>query len=307
MTEALNIDPGAHVPPDHRAGYVAIVGRPNVGKSTLLNTLLGQKLSIVSPKPQTTRHRVLGILNEEKAQVIFLDTPGVIEPQYLLHRSMMRAVEEALQDADVVLLLVDATRFDPQDRSLDHLKGISRPVLLAVNKMDAVRQEEAIPIVAHYTDRFAFSEVIPISALTGYNVPLLKERLLEYLPFGPPFYPKDVISAHPERFFVAELIREKIFELFEEEIPYSTQVNIVAFEERPGQKDFIDAEIVVERPSQKAILIGKGGRAIKTIGMRARQEIEAFLGRPVYLQLHVKVRPDWRKKASHLRSYGYRI
>lgn len=304
MTEALNIDPGAHVPSDHRAGYVAIVGRPNVGKSTLLNTLLGQKLSIVSPKPQTTRHRVLGILNEEKAQVIFLDTPGVIEPQYLLHRSMMRAVEEALQDADVVLLLVDATRFDAQDRSLDHLKGISRPVLLAVNKMDAVRQEEAIPIVAYYTERFAFAEVIPISALTGYNVSLLKERLLEYLPFGPPFYPKDVISAHPERFFVAELIREKIFELFEEEIPYSTQVNIVAFEERPGQKDFIDAEIVVERPSQKAILIGKGGSAIKTIGMRARQEIEAFLGRPVYLQLHLKVRPDWRKKASHLRSYG---
>ncbi|MCS7081908.1 MAG: GTPase Era [Bacteroidetes bacterium] len=308
MADELTIAPfEAHLPPDHRAGYVALLGRPNTGKSTLLNTLLGQKLSIVSAKPQTTRHRILGILNEENAQVVFFDTPGVIAPQYLLHRAMMRAVEEAVREADAVLFLVDATRPDPQDPSLEYLRGLSKPVLLAVNKLDAVSEDQSRRVLAQYADRFGFADLIPISALTGYNVPSLKERILQAIPFGPPFYPKELLSAHPERFFVAELIREKIFELFEEEIPYSAQVNIVAFKERPEGKDFIDAEIVLERPSQRAILLGRDGSRIKALGIRARADIEAFLGRPVYLQLHVKVRPNWRRKAAYLRSYGYKL
>ena len=292
------------IPADHRSGYVALIGKPNVGKSTLLNALLGKKLSIVTPKPQTTRHRVLGILSEDTYQIIFLDTPGIIQPRYGLQQSMMHSVSDAIADADLLVFMADATQDRPDTLSMEQVGN--RPALLAINKMDLIQQEQAIPLVTAYDEMHDFEEIIPISALTGYNLDLLREQIVERLPLGPPFYPKDMLSEHPERFFVAEIIREKIFEQYRQEIPYSTQVNIVSYEEREDEKDFIDAEIVVERGSQKGILIGKGGRALKKVGMAARKDIEAFVGTPVYLQLHVKVREDWRNRGTLLRSYGYR-
>lgn len=300
---SLLIDP-AQLPPDHRSGYVAIVGKPNVGKSTLMNALLGHKLSIVTPKPQTTRHRILGILSGDTFQIVFLDTPGVLKKtRYKLHEHMLRTVDRAVADADLVLFMAEATQRTPDTISLNHLGN--QPAILALNKMDLVRQEQVLPLVDAYMKLYPFEAVVPISALTGYNLDVLLKEIIHRLPSGPPFYPKDQLSEHPERFFVAEIIREKIFEQFREEIPYAAQVNIVDYKERPEGKDFIDAEIVVERPTQKAILIGKGGQALKRLGTAARQEIEAFLGRPIYLQLHVKVREDWRNRDRLLRSYGY--
>lgn len=292
------------VPEGHRSGYVALVGKPNVGKSTLMNALVGRKLSIVTRKPQTTRHRVLGILSSDSYQIIFLDTPGIIKPRYRLHESMMHNVEDAVADADLLVFLADATRTDPDEFSLDFIKG--RPAILAINKMDLIRQEDALPLVDSYVALREFDAVVPISAAKGSNLDVLLEAVVERLPPGPPFYPKDMISEHPERFFVAEIIREKVFEQYREEIPYSVEVSIVRFEEREDEKDFVSAEIIVARDAQKGILIGKGGRALKRLGTAARKDIEEFLGRPFYLELHVKVRDDWRNKSAYLRSYGYR-
>jgi GTP-binding protein Era len=295
--------PAAGLPADHRSGYVALIGKPNVGKSTLMNALVGRKLSIVTHKPQTTRHRILGILSDDAYQVIFLDTPGIIKPRYKLQEAMMHSVHDAIGEADVLLFMADATQDAPDTFSLTYIS--ERPALLLINKMDLIPHDQALPLVQAYTELRAFDEVIPISAVTGFNLDALREEIVRRLPPGPPFYPKDMISEHPERFFVAEIIREKIFERFRQEVPYSTQVNITTYEERTDQKDFIDAEIVVERDSQKKILIGKGGRMLKAIGTAARQDIEAFLGRSVYLQLFVKVRSDWRDHEGFLRSYGY--
>ena len=290
-------------PDAHRSGYVALVGKPNVGKSTLMNALLGRKLSIVTHKPQTTRHRVLGIHSSDDHQVIFLDTPGVIEPRYGLQQAMMHTVEGAIRDADLLVFMVEATRQDTDRLSLEKVQDA--PAILAINKMDLITQEEAIPLVDTYTNARGFEEVIPISAKTGLNLELLLEQIIDRLPPGPPLYPKEMISEHPERFFVAEMIREKIFEQYRQEIPYSVQVNIVEYQEREDQKDFIDAEIVVSSDSHKGILIGKGGRALKHVGTAARKDIEEFVGRKVYLQLHVKVREGWRDKPAYLRRYGY--
>lgn len=291
-------------PEGHRSGYVALIGKPNVGKSTLMNALVGRKLSIVTAKPQTTRHRILGVLSADDYQVIFLDTPGIIKPRYRLQEAMMHAVDEAVGEADVLVFMADASRDEPDTFSLERVAD--RPVLLILNKMDLIQKEKALPLVHAYTELRAFEAVVPISAATGYNLDVLLSEIVERLPPGPPFYPKDMVSEHPERFFVAEIIREKIFEQFREEIPYSTQVNIVTYEERSGGKDFIDAEIVVERDTQKGILIGKGGSALKKIGSDARKDIEVFVDHPVYLQLHVKVRAGWRDRDGFLRSYGYR-
>lgn len=292
------------IPEGHRSGYVALIGKPNVGKSTLMNALVGRKLSIVTRKPQTTRHRVLGILSTDEMQIIFLDTPGIIKPRYRLHESMMHNVEDAVADADILLFMADAKQSDPDEFSLDVIR--ERSALLIVNKMDLIRQEDALPLVEAYTNLRGFDAVVPISARTGHNLDVLLAEIQDRLPLGPPFYPKDVVSEHPERFFVAEIIREKVFDLYREEIPYSAQVNVVNFEERKGEKDLISAEIVVERDTQKGIIIGKGGSALKKVGIAARADIEAFLERPVYLDLHVKVREDWRNKPSYLRSYGFR-
>ncbi len=291
--------------PNHRSGYAALVGPPNVGKSTLMNALVGQKLSIVTAKPSTTRHRILGILSGDDYQVVFLDTPGIVRPQYRLHEAMMHAVDFAVADADVLLFMVDASHHGVPDKALERIA--ERPALLLLNKIDLIAQEEALPLVEKFNALRAFDAVIPISAKTGFNLDRVLTQILERLPLGPPYYPKDQLSEHPERFFVAEIVREKIFELYREEIPYSTQVNIVTYEEREGSKDFIDAEIVVERNTQKGIIIGKGGAGLKRLGQFARRDIEAFLGKPVYLQLHVKARADWRNREGFLRSYGYDI
>ncbi len=292
------------VPEGHRSGYVTLVGKPNAGKSTLMNALLGRKLSIVTSKPQTTRHRVLGIANELGYQIIFLDTPGVIEPRYGLQKSMMKSVRHAVQDADLMLFIADATTESPDTLSLTEVGD--RPAILVLNKMDLVRERDALPLVKSYVELRTFEDVVPVSAKKKTNLDILMDAVVTRLPEGPPFYPKDIVSEHPERFFVAEIIREKVFERFSREIPYSTQVNIVAFDEKNQHgKDVIDAEIVVERESQKPILIGKGGKAIKSLGIASRKAIESFLDRPVHLRLFVKVRKGWRDSGTFLRSYGY--
>jgi len=293
------------VPPGHKSGYVALIGKPNVGKSTLMNALLGQKLSIVTRKPQTTRQRVIGIASAPEHQIIFLDTPGIIKPRYGLHDAMMGQVTSSIRDADLLLFLHDATKPEPDTFSLKHAGD--KPAFLVLTKMDLLPSEEALPLVEKYQAHRGFDEIVPTSALEGENLDTLMRLIIERLPEGPPFYPKEMVSEHPERFFVAEIIREKVFQQYHEEIPYSVQVNIVEYKERPeGEKDFIDAEIVVTRKAHKGILIGKGGRALKKLGMAARHDIEDFVQSPVYLQLHVKVRENWRDRESYLRSYGYR-
>ncbi|MFK7848230.1 MAG: GTPase Era [Rhodothermales bacterium] len=291
------------VPKGHRSGYIALIGKPNVGKSTLINALVGQKMSIVTAKPQTTRHRVLGILSTDEYQAIFLDTPGVLEPKYKLHKAMMRNVYSAVEDADAILMLVDVREDPAEVMDLNLLKG--KPVFLLINKIDLIPEKEALPIAQAYSEMHGFEDIIPISALKGSNLERLKSLFLSYLPEGPSFYPKEMISEHPVRFFVAEIIREKIFEFYSKEIPYSTQVNITVYEEREDKKDLIDAEIVIERNSQKGILIGKGGSALKRVGTAARKDIEELIGREVFLQLHVKVREGWRNHDNLLKSFGY--
>lgn len=290
--------------PGHRCGYVALVGRPNAGKSTLLNALVGQKLSIVTRKPQTTRSRVLGILSGEGFQAILLDTPGILKPRYGLQQAMMAEVTSSIRDADLVVFLVDATDSLPDASAIPVIAG--RRALLVVNKMDLVRPDQVLPLVEAFGALHPFEEVVPISALKGRNLDLLLRLVVERLPESPALYPDDILSEQPERFFVSEIIREKIFERFRQEVPYATQVNIVAWAERPGEKDLVDAEIVVERDTQKAIVIGKGGAALKAVGSAARVDIEAFLERPVFLRLFVKVRDDWRNSETHLREYGFR-
>jgi len=294
-----------------RAGYVAIVGEPNVGKSTLLNALLGQKISIVTPKPQTTRHKILGILSGENYQIVFLDTPGIIKPRYRLQEVMVEAARSAIEDADVVLLMIDVTEVDTStvEERYSHLillvRPLQKPVLLLLNKIDLIRKSELLPMIDAFVKVYPFREIIPISALKADGVDDLREALMQFLPEGPPFYPPDIVSGQTERFFVSEIIREKIFQKFREEIPYSTAVQVVEFREREKGKDFISAEIYVERDSQKAILIGREGRALREVGFDARREIEEFLGREVYLELHVKVREKWRDSDAWLKRLGY--
>lgn len=292
----------------YKAGYVAIVGEPNVGKSTLLNSILGQKLSIVTNKPQTTRQRVLGIYNADDAQIVFLDTPGFIHPKYRLHREMVKHAESALSDADIILVVTEISRGTELPRQVtDRLleKKIDKPIFLVINKVDTIYKPEALPVIDAFIKLKKFKEVIPISALKNDNIDDLLKTLVQYLPEHEPFYPKDILSEQPERFFVAEFIREKIFEKYREEIPYSTAVEIREFKEREAGKTFISADIFVERDSQKGILIGKKGEALKEIGQDARLAIEAFIQRSVFLELHVKVRDSWRENEQMLRRFGY--
>ncbi len=291
-------------PESFKNGYVALIGKPNVGKSTLLNALMGQKLSIVTPKAQTTRHRVLGILTEENTQIIFLDTPGIMRPHTRLDQSMMRSVRDSVADADLIVFMVDARAEEPD---LKGLKMISdRPAILALNKTDLIKQDQLLPLVDAYTNLHPFRAIIPISALKETNLNALMKEIRNCLPSGPALYPAEMISEHPERFFVAEIIREKVFEQFHQEIPYSSTVVISNFVERDRAKDLIEADIIVERPSQKGILIGSKAHALKAVGVRARQDIEQFLEREVYLKLFVRVRKDWRNQGKFLRSFGYK-
>lgn len=290
-----------------RVGYVAVVGRPNVGKSTLINRLLQFKLSITTPKPQTTRHRIMGILTSENYQIIFLDTPGLIEPGYRMQELMMRTARRAIADADVVLLIVEmGERLSPRDEKIiRELLQAGQPLVLAVNKIDLLQKANLLPLIDAIRRLYDLNAIVPVSALTGENSETLLQQLALHLPQGAPLYAADEVTEHPERFFVGELIREKIFTHYGEEIPYSTAVVIDEFREAEGKKDVIKARIVVEKPSQKAILIGKKGLALRRVGSEARLEIEKFLGRPVFLELWVAVRQNWRKKEAHLREFGY--
>lgn len=293
--------------PNFKSGYVAVVGQPNVGKSTLTNAILKFPLSITTPKPQTTRHRILGIHTEENAQIIFLDTPGLIDPKYKLQDWMMKAAKSALIDADLVLFLVEATA-KPKIKDLDILsllKTAGNPIILVINKVDTIEKTSVLPLIDEYQKMQQFVDIVPISALERENVDELLKVILTHLPTGMPFFPDDIITEHPERFFVSELIREQIFKNFDDELPFSTAVVIDEFKERDGHKDFIKARIIVERESQKKIIIGKGGQAVRKIGQNARIEIEKFLDRPVYLEIFVAVREKWRKKDIFLKEFGY--
>ncbi|MFT3884936.1 MAG: GTPase Era [Flavobacteriales bacterium] len=289
----------------HRAGYVNIIGRPNVGKSTLLNALLGEKLVIVNPKAQTTRHRILGILNGDDHQLVLSDTPGILEPQYKLHESMMQAVDEALRDADVLLVMVELG--EPPAKAEELMRRAGRfqgPVIVLVNKMDTGDQEELAEALDGWQAAFPVAQVVPISALHGFNVEELRQRLIELLPEHPPYFPKDELSDRDMRFFTSELIREKVLALYKQEIPYSTQVVVNSFEESP-EIFRIQADVIVMRESQKGILIGRGGGALRQLGTEARKAIEKFVGTKVFLDLKVRVDPDWRENERKLRGYGY--
>ena len=287
-----------------KAGYVTILGLPNVGKSTLMNRLLGQQLSIVSQKPQTTRHRIIGILTEDDYQSIFIDTPGLIEPRYPLQEVMVRAIEKALEGTDLVLWMVSAER--GPDRRYEEIGNRLEKfsTIVAVNKIDLVKKGDLLPIMDFFR-RLGINDVFPISALYGEGVEELKMAIIERLPEGEFYYPPDMITEQPERFFIAEIIRGKIFELYQEEIPYSTSVFIEEFKEREKGKYYIQAVIYVERKSQKGIIIGKSGTMLKKVGIEARRAVEEFLNHPVYLDLWVKIREDWRRSPAKLRELGY--
>jgi GTP-binding protein Era len=290
---------------NHKAGFVNIFGPPNAGKSTLLNALLGEKLAIVSPKVQTTRHRILGILTEDSYQIIFSDTPGIIDPQYKLHSKMMQQVRSAVEDADVALLMVDA-QDKPEDFTeiIASLKLKTKKILL-INKIDLLEdKEEQARLVAAFEEKIKPDKTMVISALKKINTKKIIPAILKFLPDAPPFYPEEDISDRPMRFFVSEMIREKIYSLYEQEIPYHTAVLIQSFEELPHITR-ISADIIVTRETQKMILLGQGGSMIKKLGMQARESIERFLEKKVYLELFVKVRPKWRENDNYLKEYGY--
>jgi GTP-binding protein Era len=293
--------------PGFRCGYVAILGQPNVGKSTLLNALLHFKLSIVSPKPQTTRKRILGILNRPASQMIFFDTPGILEAHYRLQQALVRAAFQAMREADVQLMMVEPSASpSPADLAiLNRLADTGKPIILVINKIDTVAKDHLLPVIAAFQNKPNVKEIVPVSALHQDGVEALAEVLEKYLPAHEPFYDSELLTDHPERFLAAEIVREKIFLRYGEEIPYSTSVQIEEFVERPGHKDYIRAIIFVERESQKGILIGKGGQALKQVGKLAREELEQLLGRPVYLELFVAVKERWRERESELRSLGY--
>lgn len=294
--------------PNFKAGYVALIGRPNVGKSTLMNALLGQKLSIVTAKPQTTRHRVIGILSGKDFQIIFLDTPGLLIPRYKLQQAMVKTARTVIEETDLLVFMIEPEEKIPAaNRSiLSDLIQTKKPLILAINKIDLIEKEKLLPVIDDYARSFKLTLIIPISALKEDGLDELKQLLIENLPVGFPFYPAEMITDQPERFFVAEIIREKIFQKYGEEIPYSTTVTVEEFKERYHGKDYIRAIIYVERDSQKGIIIGKQGKALKRVGQIARQEIELFLARSVYLELFVKVKEKWRQKEGLLRELGYR-
>ena len=288
----------------HKAGFVSIVGKPNAGKSTLMNALVGEKMSIITPKAQTTRHRIIGIVNEYDYQIVFSDTPGVIKPKYGLQESMMGAVNDSLVDADIILLVTDINeRFDEND-IIEKLKKTSSPIAVVINKIDTSTQEEVEAKIEHWKETLNPEVIFGTSALHDYNVDAVMSFILDKLPEHPAYYEKDALTDRNERFFVSEMIREKVFKLYQKEIPYSTEIIITAFKEEE-KITRISAEIIVERDSQKNILIGPGGAMLKKVGTYARKDIEEFLQRKVFLEMFVKVIPDWRNRKNYLKSFGY--
>lgn len=290
----------------HKAGFVNIVGKPNAGKSTLLNQLMGEKLAIVTQKAQTTRHRIFGIYNEPDLQIVFSDTPGVLAPKYGLQEKMMDFVKDSLQDADVFLFIVDVTDQEPPSEFLiEKLNKIPVPVLILVNKIDRTNQERLEACIQFWHEQIPKAEILPISALEGFNTDIILPKLKSLLPENPPYYDKDQFTDKSERFFVNETIREKILLNYEKEIPYSVEVVTELFKEKEGII-FIDSIIYVERDSQKGILIGHKGEAIKKVGTEARLDLEKFFDKKIHLNLFVKVKKDWRKNERDLKNFGYR-
>ena len=293
----------------HKAGYISILGRPNVGKSTLFNRFVGDKIAIVSKKPQTTRNRILGIRNMENAQLIFLDTPGLHEGRSTLNRRMVETAVTSSQDADVLLFIVEASSpaLEKDRKTLESLKGNPGVPFLVINKIDLVRKGTLLPMIDQYRKLHPFQEIIPVSAATGEGVDIVLKSILNVLPESPPYYPEEIVTDQTERFLASEIIREKVIQQAYQEIPYSTAVTIESFKEQPGKNlVVIQGTIHVERDSQKKILIGRGGQKLKNIGEAARKEIEAFLGMRVYLELWVNVQNNWTQDPRALDRMGYR-
>jgi GTP-binding protein Era len=288
----------------HKAGFVSIIGKPNVGKSTLMNALIGEKLSIITPKAQTTRHRILGIVNEEAYQIVFSDTPGIIKPKYGLQDSMMNFVNGALSDADLILFVTDINEGHDENDVLEKIINTTIPMVVLINKIDNSTQGEVEEKTAYWQEKLNPKHIFAISALHGYNLEGILPLILDNIPEHPPYYDKEDLTDRNQRFFVSEIIREKIFNNYQKEIPYSTEVVITVFKEEE-KITRISAEIIVERDSQKNILIGKGGSMLKKVGTEARKDIEKFLDQKVFLETFVKVLPDWRSKKNYLKSFGY--
>jgi GTP-binding protein Era len=288
------------------SGYAAIIGKPNVGKSTLLNTLLAAKISAVTHKPQTTRKKIIAIYSDDESQIIFIDTPGIFEPNYELQKIMVRIAMHTMGEAEIILYMIDTEQHELDPYVLKSLKNLGKPTILIINKIDLVNKNILLPMIDEARAAFPFKEIIPTSALKAMNTDAIIPAIRSYLPEGPPLFPEDTLSSLPERFFVADAIREQVFLQYGKEIPYSTAVYIEEFREADNQKkDYIRAVIFVERDSQKKIMIGKKGDAIKKLGIAARKSIELFLDRPVFLELFVKTKKKWRENVAILKSIGY--
>jgi GTPase len=291
-----------------KSGFVSIIGRPNVGKSTFLNHVIGQKIAIMSDKPQTTRNKIQGVYTTPESQIIFIDTPGIHKPKHKLGDFMMKVAQNTLKEVDLIMFMINADEgYGKGDEFIiEKLKQTNVPVFLVVNKIDKVHPDQLLPLINKYRQLYAFKEVVPISALEGNNVTTLLDQIQGLLPEGPQFYPADQVTDHPERFIVAELVREKVLHLTREEVPHSIAVVTDLMERREsGNAVYVQATIIVERASQKGIIIGKQGKMLKEVGKRARVDIEALLGSKVYLELWVKVQKDWRNKMINLRDYGF--
>lgn len=290
----------------HKAGFVNIIGKPNVGKSTLMNALVGEKLSIITPKAQTTRHRIIGILNDQNYQIVFSDTPGIIKPEYKLQQSMMNFIDSAIDDADIFLILTEPSDEFPEGKVVERIMNSGVPVIVLINKIDLSNETIVKTKIRQLADRFKTAEIIPISALAHFNLEKVLDNIIEKLPEAPAFYGKDELTDKPLRFFIAEMIREKILMLYRKEVPYSVEVKVEEYKEK---EDIIriKAFIFVSRESQKMILLGKQGNAIKKLGIESRRDIEEYAGKKVYLELSVKVIKDWRNDPDKLKKFGYEL
>ncbi|KOO43882.1 GTPase Era [Priestia koreensis] len=292
-----------------KSGFVSIIGRPNVGKSTFLNRVIGQKIAIMSDKPQTTRNKIQGVYTETDSQIVFIDTPGIHKPKHKLGDFMMKVAQNTLKEVDLILFMVNAVEgYGRGDEFIiERLKNTDTPVFLIINKIDDLHPDKLLPLIEQYKGLYPFAEIVPISALQGNNVDTLLTQIKQRLPEGPQYYPADQVTDHPERFIISELIREKVLHLTREEIPHSIAVAIDSIQRREGGNAvYVAATIVVERDSQKGIVIGKQGTMLKEVGKRARVDIESLLGSKVFLELWVKVQKDWRNKANQLRDFGFR-
>lgn len=288
----------------HKAGYVSIIGKPNVGKSTLMNAMVGERLSIITSKAQTTRHRIMGILSGDDFQIIYSDTPGIIKPEYELHETMMRFVTSSFEDSDLILFVTDLYEKYEGEKVIDYLKDVKVPVILVMNKIDLAKGSQAEDKVAYWRELMDFHDVVMVSALENIGIEGVFEKIIEHLPEHPAYFPKDTLTDKPERFFVDEMIREKIFKQYKKEIPYSCEVVTTSFKEDENIIR-ISADIYVERDSQKGIVIGHKGESLKKVGTAAREDLEIFFGKKIFLETHVKVEKDWRKKEAKLKRFGY--